>query len=138
MDIPNYKDHNFSYESFKSKLTNASQISIVYLITIKKVLNHQIQDNKILQDFISEFLTPINAQNYIYETLLLYLYVKKYDLEIEISEKVEMIIRNIYEALVYKILKKLMINKIPNFLSFQNLIKNKFKINLLKLIINRS
>ena len=138
LDIPNYKDHDFSYESFKSKLTNASQISIVYLITIKKVLNHQIQDNKILQDFINEFLTPINAQNYIYETLLLYLYVRKYDLEIEISEKVEIIIRNIYEALVYKILKKLMIYKIPNFLSFQNLIKNKFKINLLKLIINRS
>ena len=119
------EDLSSDYKILRASLKNASEISIIYLIEIERILNHQIKNSEKIQNFIDEFLTPINVQNYIYETLLMYIFLIRNNPEIEFNKQIKEIIKNIYESVIHKILIKLRIYRIPEIMSFVNLRRNK-------------
>lgn len=129
------EDLSSDYKVLRASLKNASEISIIYLIEINRILNHQIKDREKIQNFIDEFLTPINVQNYIYETLLMYIFLIRNNPEIEFNKGIEEIIKNIYESIIHKILIKFRIYRIPEIMSFVNLRRNKLITIILPLII---
>ena len=129
------EDLSSDYKLLRASLKNASEMSIIYLIEINRILKNQIKDHEKIQNFINEFLTPINAQNYIYETLLMYIFLIRNNLEIELKKDIQEIIKNIYESIIHKILIKLRIYRIPEFMSFVSLRRNKLITKILPILI---
>lgn len=130
------EDLSSDYKILRASLKNASEISIIYLIEIERILNHQIKNSEKIQNFIDEFLTPINVQNYIYETLLMYIFLIRNNPEIEFNKEIKGIIKNIYESVINKILIKLRIYRIPEIMSFVNLRRNKLITIILPIFIH--
>lgn len=123
------------YKAIRADLNEASQVAIIFLIEIKKILGYKITDHNQIQEFINEFLTPINIQNYILETLQIYLFIKKNNINVVFTKQNYKLIRNIYESLIYRLLLRFKITFIPKFLNFEHLEKNKLKIALFEMIL---
>ena len=129
---------NFKRINFKKLLAEACSASIqsaIFLIIIRNILLSK--DKRIFfnQSFIDNFFRPFIIENFPYQSLIYYLFIKRNRLKLNITKQNIVILENIYKSLLNKVLSRIGLKNILNFLALERSANNIFTYHVLRLLL---
>jgi hypothetical protein len=129
----NFKKIDF--EKLLAGACSASIQSVIFLIIIRNILLSK--DKRIFfnQSFIDNFFRPFIIQNFPYQSLIYYLFIKRNRLKLNITKQNIVILENIYKSLLNKVLSRIGLKNILNFLALERSANNIFTYHVLRLLL---